>query len=83
MAARSSATPPSATSASRPSDVIAVFTNRGARLKSWRLKHYHDQQGEPLELVAHDVAAHAAAAVLARASTTSVDAGARTARCMP
>src|SRR5882762_9174487 len=21
-------------------DVIAVFTNRGARLKSWRLKHY-------------------------------------------
>ena len=25
-------------------DVIAVFTNRGARLKSWRLKHYLDQQ---------------------------------------
>src|SRR5437868_15523516 len=23
-------------------DVIAVFTNRGARLKSWRLKHYLD-----------------------------------------
>ncbi len=21
-------------------DLIAVFTNRGARLKSWRLKHY-------------------------------------------
>ena len=32
-------------------DVIAVFTNRGARLKSWRLKHYQDQQGQPLELV--------------------------------
>src|SRR5690348_10820705 len=23
-------------------DVIAVFTNRGARLKSWRLKHFFD-----------------------------------------
>ena len=32
-------------------DVIAVFTNRGARLKSWRLKHYLDRQGEPQELV--------------------------------
>ena len=31
--------------------VIATFTNRGARLKSWRLKHYPDQQGTPLELV--------------------------------
>jgi YidC/Oxa1 family membrane protein insertase len=32
-------------------DVIAVFTNRGARLKSWRLKHYRDRQGQPQELV--------------------------------
>ena len=32
-------------------DVIAVFTNRGARLKSWRLKHYKDQSGAPQELV--------------------------------
>jgi YidC/Oxa1 family membrane protein insertase len=32
-------------------DVIAVFTNRGARLKSWRLKHYLDKQGRPQELV--------------------------------
>ena len=32
-------------------DVIAVFTNRGARLKSWRLKHYLDPQREPQELV--------------------------------
>ena len=32
-------------------DVIAVFTNRGARLKSWRLKHYLDPQGQPQELV--------------------------------
>ena len=34
-------------------DVIAVFTNRGARLKSWRLKHYLDQQRQPQELVEH------------------------------
>jgi YidC/Oxa1 family membrane protein insertase len=32
-------------------DVIAVFTNRGARLKSWRLKRYLDQQRQPQELV--------------------------------
>src|SRR5882672_8437468 len=38
-------------------DVVAVFTNRGARLKSWRLKHFKDQHNEPLELVAHDLAA--------------------------
>lgn len=33
------------------STVIAVFTNRGARLKSWRLKRYLDQQKQPQELV--------------------------------
>ena len=32
-------------------DVIAVFTNRGARLKSWRLKKYRDQQQQPQELI--------------------------------
>jgi YidC/Oxa1 family membrane protein insertase len=32
-------------------DFIAVFTNRGARLKSWRLKHYLDQQKQPQELI--------------------------------
>ncbi len=32
-------------------DVIAVFTNRGARLKSWRLKHYLDRNQQPQELV--------------------------------
>src|SRR5262245_35051989 len=36
--------------------VIAVFTNRGGRLKSWRLKNYKDNQGEPLELVATELA---------------------------
>jgi len=37
-------------------DVVAVFTNKGARLKSWRLKHYHDKQGQPQELVEnHDL----------------------------
>ena len=32
-------------------DVIATFTNKGGRLKSWRLKHYHDKQGQAQELV--------------------------------
>jgi len=32
-------------------DVVAVFTNRGARLKSWRLKHYRDHDGQPQELI--------------------------------
>src|SRR3954469_24825207 len=36
-------------------DVIAVFTNKGARLKSWRLKHYLDQAKEPQEPVEHDL----------------------------
>ena len=31
--------------------VRAVFSNRGAVLKSWRLKNYHDDKGEPLDLV--------------------------------
>jgi YidC/Oxa1 family membrane protein insertase len=35
--------------------VIAVFTNRGGRLKSWRLKQYLDERREPLELVATDL----------------------------
>ena len=36
-------------------DVIAVFTSRGARLKSWRLKHYLDAKNEPLELIAYEL----------------------------
>ena len=36
-------------------DVIAVFTNKGARLKSWRLKHYLDQQKQPQELIDRDL----------------------------
>jgi YidC/Oxa1 family membrane protein insertase len=32
-------------------DVVAVFTNRGARLKSWRLKKYLDSQSQPQELI--------------------------------
>jgi YidC/Oxa1 family membrane protein insertase len=36
-------------------DVVAVFTNRGARLKSWRLKHFFDEDKRPLELVPTDV----------------------------
>jgi YidC/Oxa1 family membrane protein insertase len=37
-------------------DVIATFTNRGARLKSWRLKHYLNAERQPQELVDHEVA---------------------------
>ncbi len=36
-------------------DVIAVFTNRGARLKSWRLKHFLDSQKQPQELIEHEL----------------------------
>ena len=36
-------------------NVIAVFTNRGARLKSWKLKHYLDKQKQPQELVESDM----------------------------
>jgi len=36
-------------------DIIATFTNKGARLKSWRLKHYQDRNREPLEIVATDL----------------------------
>jgi len=32
-------------------DVIALITNRGARLKSWRLKKYLDRERKPQELV--------------------------------
>src|SRR5438874_823248 len=38
-------------------DVLAVFTNRGARLKSWRLKRYLDASREPLELIATELTA--------------------------
>jgi YidC/Oxa1 family membrane protein insertase len=38
-------------------DVIAVVTNRGARLKSWRLKKYLDQEHTPQELVENQLAA--------------------------
>jgi len=35
--------------------VRAVFSNQGAELRSWRLKGYLDQNGEPLELVPTDL----------------------------
>jgi YidC/Oxa1 family membrane protein insertase len=37
-------------------DVVAVITNRGARLKSWRLKKYLDQERKPQELVENQLA---------------------------
>ncbi len=33
-------------------DVHAVFTSRGAVLKSWKLKKYRDDHGQPLEMIA-------------------------------
>src|SRR5215472_15270956 len=41
-------------------DVVATFTNRGARLKSWRLKRFLDPGGAPLELIANDLGPDAA-----------------------
>ncbi|MGC4081851.1 MAG: hypothetical protein QM736_07025 [Vicinamibacterales bacterium] len=35
---------------------MAVFTNRGARLKSWKLKEYRDRNGNPLELIDQTIA---------------------------
>lgn len=32
-------------------NVVAVFTNRGGRLQSWKLKNYRDASGQPLELI--------------------------------
>ena len=34
-------------------DVIAIFTNKGARLKNWQLKRYLDQGRQPQELIEH------------------------------
>src|SRR3954447_20695671 len=39
-------------------DVIAVFTNRGARLKSWRLKKYLDSERQPQELIENEIPTH-------------------------
>lgn len=39
--------------------VVAIFTNRGARLKSWTLKDYRDGRGKPLDLVDQQQAAGA------------------------
>jgi YidC/Oxa1 family membrane protein insertase len=37
--------------------VKAVFTSKGGALRSWRLKKYQDESGQPLELVPHTVPA--------------------------
>ena len=36
-------------------NVRAVFANRGAKLTSWLLKDYFDEEGKPLELVSADL----------------------------
>lgn len=52
-------------------DVIAVFTNRGARLKSWRLKHYLDRQKQPQELVVSQLPSQPLPFTLRTASDTT------------
>jgi YidC/Oxa1 family membrane protein insertase len=52
--------------------VRAVFSNRGAVLKSWRLKHYGDAAGQPLDLVPQNVPSGA------RPFTLQLDDGAAT-----
>ena len=37
--------------------VLAEFDNRGAELVSWKLKHYFDDNGDPVELAMPEVAA--------------------------
>jgi YidC/Oxa1 family membrane protein insertase len=37
--------------------VIAVFSNQGATLKSWRLRHYQGDDGQPIDLVPNDLPA--------------------------
>ena len=50
-------------------DVIAVVTNRGARLKSWRLKKYLDQERKPQELIENQVATQALPFTLSTSDT--------------
>ncbi len=54
--------PETLTADTQPRDIVvetarvrAVFSNLGAELRSWRLKGYLDQNGEPLELVPTDM----------------------------
>jgi YidC/Oxa1 family membrane protein insertase len=54
-------------------DVIAVFTNRGARLKSWRLKHYLNPDRQPQELVESEAPTQPLPFTL-RAANSAVDA---------
>jgi YidC/Oxa1 family membrane protein insertase len=54
-------------------DVIAVFTNRGARLKSWQLKRYRDQRNQPQELVEQGLPTQALPFTL-QTGNTAVDA---------
>jgi len=58
-AAPAASTPPAATDAAPARELVvdspevhAVFTTRGAALKSWQLKKYHDEQGRPFEMIA-------------------------------
>jgi YidC/Oxa1 family membrane protein insertase len=56
-------------------DVIAVLTNRGARLKSWRLKKYLDQDRKPQELVENQLATQPLPFTLTTADVQALAAG--------
>src|SRR5262245_7561416 len=53
-------------------EVIALFTNRGARLKSWRLKRYLNPAREPQELVENGISTQPLPFTL-RTGTDTVD----------
>jgi YidC/Oxa1 family membrane protein insertase len=56
----SPAAPPARDIVVENADVRAVFTTRGAVLKSWELKKYRDDGGQPLEIIAGHAPADAA-----------------------
>jgi YidC/Oxa1 family membrane protein insertase len=63
--------------------VHAVFTTRGGALKSWRLRHYLDANGEPLDLVPVKAPAGAVHPFTLGASDPAVDATLRNALFRP
>ena len=56
--------------------VRAVFSNRGARsLKSWKLKHYFDSKGAPIDMLPSAIQRNQSEAVLADAWRRGADGG--------
>jgi YidC/Oxa1 family membrane protein insertase len=55
-------------------EVIAVFTNRGARLKSWRLKRYFGRDGQPQEIIESNISSQPLPFTLRTADETATTA---------